>query len=730
VSRRYLLLIPLLVIAIGLSLVSYFVVRHWEQNRTYSAFRGIASDRVHAIDQRVSDLVRQLLYLRASYHSSEEAGAEDVVGFSTEFRLLARDVIVGDGQVKTAAFVHAVSSSERGPMVETLRAAGAPYFDIFDVAPDGMTSIAPPRALYFPIVAAEPMPASASILGIDLWSDARVRGALERSMETGDVISVSPRFEGDDPSSPVTIELLVSLGESRSINAPDGFFLIDLRLGNVVEAALSGLRPAGIDLYLFGDDADGSQIRLYVHESRTRPSDRPAIETEESPFEWTTTVPIADRQLTIVSRPTDAFLADHTYAVSWVVLGSGLLTTAVLMLSLLFNIRRSDRIERTVAERTDQLTQEVTEHRAAEESLTHAQARVTEWANRLNQHNRRVELLGEMGDLLQSCQSLDEAYEVTARYAGRLFPAVSGVLYIYHESRSHLECVVSWGSNPIGVATIQPDECWALRRGKVHVGESKELVCRHVREACEGDVIHICIPLIAQGETIGIIELSKSGAAPPQELDGEAPEPAFDESTQQLASATAEHAALAFANIRLRETLRQQSIRDPLTGLYNRRYMEEVVDREIHRARRLGSELGVMIADIDFFKKFNDTYGHEAGDRVLQRVGEYLSGAVRREDIACRYGGEEFMLILPGASASVLLSKAEELRRGVSGMEIELDGTTLPPITLSVGIARLGEPISDRDTLYRGADEALYAAKKNGRDRVEVYEPTEAPAAE
>ena len=180
--------------------------------------------------------------------------------------------------------------------------------------------------------------------------------------------------------------------------------------------------------------------------------------------------------------------------------------------------------------------------------------------------------------------------------------------------------------------------------------------------------------------------------------------------------------ALVFNNAQLREALQEQSIRDPLTGLFNRRYMEETLKREVRRVTRQLRPLGIIMIDIDHFKDFNDTYGHTMGDALLQNLGEFLQSHVRGEDVACRYGGEEFILIMPNTSIATAEERAEYLREAVKQLQVESDSQPSDGITLSLGIAIYPEHGRTMEAVLRAADAALYRAKQEGRDRVVIAE--------
>ncbi len=180
----------------------------------------------------------------------------------------------------------------------------------------------------------------------------------------------------------------------------------------------------------------------------------------------------------------------------------------------------------------------------------------------------------------------------------------------------------------------------------------------------------------------------------------------------------AERVALAMTGIILRETLRTQSIRDPLTGLFNRRYLMETMMREFSRAMRRHHTVGVIMIDIDHFKVFNDTYGHDAGDVLLQSLSNYLLKSIRGEDLPCRYGGEEFILMLPEATLEDSIKRAEELRKGIAGIKVVHKGITLKDMTVSVGVAVYPEHGDTVEVILKSADLALYRAKQEGRNRI------------
>jgi diguanylate cyclase (GGDEF)-like protein/PAS domain S-box-containing protein len=363
---------------------------------------------------------------------------------------------------------------------------------------------------------------------------------------------------------------------------------------------------------------------------------------------------------------------------------------------------------------------DITEARRAQDALRGAHDDLARSVAQLERRNTEVTLLNEMGDLLQSCADLDEVSKVIRKYARQLFPGQAGAVSVIAPSRNLLEMVATWGEIP-GDGPFGPQDCWALRRGRVHRVDDAddELICPHVGAAPPGG--YVCVPMMAQGETLGLLHLQAS--APEGAGSGIA-----GDARQHLAVPVAEHLSLALANFTLRESLRNQSIRDPLTGLFNRRYMDEPLQRELARASRNHSSVAVLAIDVDHFKAFNDAYGHPAGDALLTSLGALLQARIRSEDIACRSGGEEFNLILPDCGGEDAVARADELRVAAKGLEVGVRGRSYGGITISVGVAAFPANGADSATLLHEADAALYRAKAEGRDRVcvslEVAEPT------
>ncbi len=357
---------------------------------------------------------------------------------------------------------------------------------------------------------------------------------------------------------------------------------------------------------------------------------------------------------------------------------------------------------------------DITERTSLKQRLARAHADLQDHADELEHRGHEMSLLAQMGELLESCQTLDEAYAVIAAIAEPLFAGDAGALYSLAPSGILVEAVAAWGSPPPVRGAFSPTDCWALRRGQLHVVQAgdPELECPHVEEPIATGLI--CEPLSAQSETLGLLHVQVRRRATSKARA------ALLADRQRLVETLGQQVALALANIRLRATLQEQSWRDPLTGLFNRRYMEESLNREIRRAAREGYGLSLLMADLDHFKQLNDAFGHAAGDAVLRAFSQFLAGAVRAEDVACRFGGEEFVVILPKASLEDAHRRAEALREGIKVLRLNEPTRLYPTTTMSLGVAAYPDHGTSAEQLILAADSAMYRAKALGRDRVVV----------
>lgn len=363
-----------------------------------------------------------------------------------------------------------------------------------------------------------------------------------------------------------------------------------------------------------------------------------------------------------------------------------------------------------------------TERMQKENSLKISNEKLEDGLKKLKQHNQEITLLSEMNEALQTCQTLEEAYSPIAIYVEQILKFAVGSLYIMNASHSYIELAVSWGAPLLKEQKFPPEQCWALRHGRLHRADRLDhnLVCGHMKSFGKTVPPYICVPLMAQNEILGLLylEIQKENALEQADSDH------INTDWHLLAVTTAEQIALSLANIKLRESLRFLSIRDPLTGLFNRRYLEESLEREFHRAQRKHISLAIIMMDIDHFKELNDSYGHEAGDLILKEIGHLLHDQIRGSDIACRYGGEEFILFLYETTLETALERTASLQHAIREIHIMYAGEPLDSITVSQGIAFFPMHGSTPEQLINAADRALYQAKKKGRDCVVVYSET------
>jgi len=357
-----------------------------------------------------------------------------------------------------------------------------------------------------------------------------------------------------------------------------------------------------------------------------------------------------------------------------------------------------------------------TKRHRAEQKLQEANQKLSAWVHDLQIRTEEMDKVNELGEQLQSCQTIAEAYAISAKYIKRVCPNSSGALYVINASRDLAEAMQMWGEPALTLQVFTPLSCWAIRRGRQHLVDEQHpgLLCKHITGPENNR--YLCVPLMVNGETIGILHLSNIADDEPDRLEMD--NRSYTEHKTQLITMIAEHIALAIANLQLRETLRQQSIRDALTGLFNRRYMEETLERELQRAQRENTPISLIMFDIDHFKNFNDQAGHDAGDALLRELGVYLRNDTRGGDIICRYGGEEFFVVLPGANAKDAAQRAEQMRRDVSELLVYHLGQPLPKCTISLGVSAYPENGQTSETLLKAADTAMYRAKNEGRNRV------------
>lgn len=343
-------------------------------------------------------------------------------------------------------------------------------------------------------------------------------------------------------------------------------------------------------------------------------------------------------------------------------------------------------------------------------------AELAESVSQLEIRNKEISWLIQMGDSFQMAQNESEIVSIAVNYARRLFPEESGAIYLMGKEGLALEIRGSWGEKKPRLRDFFPEDCWALRKGHAHMARDpeKDIICPHLLNEDEFRPPSLCVPLVSFGESMGVFVIScwsgkeeiKEPFTPPRS------------ELERLALHFTQRLSTALSAIRLREFLKEQSIRDPLTGLYNRRFLEETLERELLRAQRAGNMVAVMMLDIDHFKKFNDLFGHDAGDEVLAALARIFQKSVRREDVVCRYGGEEFTIIMPVNSLDIARSRAELILDRVHHLEIFHNDNVFRNLTVSIGLASFPENGETAEAILSAADQALLEAKKRGRNRI------------
>jgi len=353
--------------------------------------------------------------------------------------------------------------------------------------------------------------------------------------------------------------------------------------------------------------------------------------------------------------------------------------------------------------------QDITPRKLADQNIERLHQELREKVEVLRRNEQNMKAIAKLSDILQACHTRTEAYPIISATAKSLFRDASGALSIIMEGSQELATVALWGDDRTMLPAFSFDDCWALRTGQLYEvgGSGANAPCRHFRASPHGP--YVCLPLSVYGGTTGLLHVSVSPSA------------AIDDEMRRLILSFGDVIKLSLSNLRLRETLSEQAMRDHLTTLFNRHYLAETLPREIRRAQRSKSPLVVAMLDIDHFKALNDTHGHDAGDAILKEVGRILRCSLRAGDMACRYGGEEFLLILPECDLENALRRVEGICLEIKGTAVEFQGQPLPKVTMSAGLAPLDEELSSDETLIGAADEALYAAKQNGRDRIEIF---------
>lgn len=670
----------LLALGVAFSVGGAYVYKQELARETSAKFRAMAIDKASDVDSRVRAYTDVLYALRGLFDASAVVTRDD-------FHKFAEALALGQRYpgITNISFSLLVPGDQRRAYEQAVRAEtsalikGLPAF-----------SIKPPgeRAEYWVLHYLEPMGKNAPAWGLDLMADTLRLSAVLRARDSGTIASVSGVTllrDGTSGLSSVLFRLAVYRGGGVPNSAAQRQQLVigvvgsTVRIGELVEAtwnkdALDRMRVrifAGTDAAARADKESTEQL---LYDSLA--SKGAASGADYSEYAVSQNFALGDREWRFVITP----LVDPADALNKATFG-GVLAGSLALTVLLFWLMSS-------------------------------LATVQAGSHELAQRNREAALLTVLGENLHSCLTIAETYDVLARQMPELLPNTAAVLYMIDAPRSHAAPAARWGAPRAVAEEFTPQDCQAIRRGHSYRVDdaSKALNCGHF----SGDppACYVCVPLTAQGEMIGMLHVQPlpNAARPSTGSDGEV----------NLIKAAAQHIALALANLVLRAKLLERATRDNLTKLYNRHYMLERFEQEIDRAARHRRAIGVIMLDVDHFKRFNDNFGHEAGDVVLREFADVLRRTARGSDVACRHGGEEFLLLMPESTLEGTLAKAEELRREVARLALDYEGRALGIVTISAGVAMYPEHATTANTLLRRADEALYAAKGGGRNRVVV----------
>ncbi len=553
---------------------------------------------------------------------------------------------------------------------EQVRAQGYPEFSVY---PDG------DRSIYSAIVYIEPFSSrNLRAFGYDMYSEPIRRKAMDRAISTAlpswsGKVELVQEFDIDiQPGLLVYLPIYKKGYPTRSENerqdAIQGFVYSAFRAEDLLSQVFDYTnRQLELQLY---DQQVGMDNLLY--------STVEAV--EDTTLNKTIEIKIGGATWIGVFTSNQQFENELDYSVANTVLVAGLFVLLVLLISLIVDERK--------------------------------RRKLVETSHLLESRFENSVKTAELTKLLQSCSDIEEAFPIIASVLSTMLPSLSGVCYMLNNSETLLISKRNWGDQNFFAETCAPQECWAVKRSAPHLYRYNvlaEVRCRHLTEPSET----ICAPLVTQGRLIGVLSFAAFSS------NGRASN--ISKHEVELISSVSEIISLALANLILRESLRESSVRDSLTGLFNRRVMEEILNRELDRSRRIGSNIALAMLDLDHFKLINDSYGHTAGDKVLKAVSELMAGFRSGSDYVARYGGEEFLLVLTDISREEASERLEHLRQSIERLKVEAEGYVIENITLSIGVAMFPQMGEQLEELLSRSDQALYEAKRNGRNQVVFY---------
>jgi diguanylate cyclase (GGDEF)-like protein len=684
--------VVLIVVAAGGTLLIVANIR----NEARQSFVSAVDSGIGEIDSDIKSDKSDTASIAQSYIIAAKQARASQTDYQPRLKLLYDNINRRDLDMTMVGVALRVAEANRAVYEQTMSADFARQVSITVMDTDGSMKPDSARNEYYPITFVEPQLAAAEHIGMNIATEKPIEAAMKQTAETGfpavsgtmDIIEGAKRTTGYCVLAPIT-----EISEGDNPTQTIGFVIEYNSFDNLIKAA-AGQREGFSGIALF-DSAAPLSAKAVATAGAGFNKESVLSALVSNPSNYVKTINLKRHTWTIVALPNPIDPVQIWQLAAIVVANAAfIILIAMYMFS---SVSRSLKLEQVEAD------------------LTNSNKDLSAWAVKSEQRTFELTMLREMSDMLQTCDSTSEAFLVMSLFMYKFFMPFSGAIYMLDVNRETAEIKVTWGANAPTDKVIGINDCIALRRSEIYSVDdvSAEPICDHAKNPATGG--YICLPMMSQGETFGLFYLAS--------VAGEGPR--LDTDEYVLATTVSEQLAMTIANITLRERLRELSLTDHLTKLFNRRYMEEMLDREVRRADRNGLTIGFIMFDIDFFKNINDSYGHDAGDRVLETLGIFLKTSVRAEDIACRYGGEEFLLVMPGSDKKNTVKRAVEIIEKVQLLTIEDDGHSMPPIHLSGGVAVYPDDMKDKDGIIVRADAALYEAKRTGRNKVVVWSDME-----
>ncbi len=688
----------LIVVGITGTLVTVSVV----QNSARQQFNASVITQLQGISRDIKDDQADTESLAKSYELALRQSRTARADYQPWLKQVYDNIIRRDADLNMVAIALRVDGADRTAFEAARSAEFNKPFEITVSNDSGHVTREGERAEYYPIVFIEPEKTGSQYTGIDTASQPALNKAFKQSAEQERPVISGPLKTKVESAGAVSYAVVSPIVSSRDAGTDNpvpaastiGFVLEYNSMTRLVEEAI-GINSGVLNLMIFDDASANPDSPVVAAGEKTPSTSLSALLRNGNNYRRVFT--FEGHKWTVVAVPDE-----QTSSLSFVILFAVTANIVFILLvgSYLFSSTRRTLVLENV-----------------ESALRHSNSDLVLWADQAKTRTRELTLLSELSDMLQACDRESEAFLSISLFVPKMFEKMSGAIYLLDADHHTAENKMVWGESPPGIETFEFDECLGLRKGAAYqvddVGHS--LICEHIKEP--KPAAYICIPMTAQSQPFGLFYLSV-GLINDAPSAGNPLDHQISQETYELATTVAKNIALTLANIGLRERLKEQSITDPLTRLFNRRFMDDMLEREIKRAKRAQTDIGMIMMDIDLFKTVNDTYGHDAGDLVLRTLASFLKSSVRAEDIVCRYGGEEFLLILLGSSLENTLRRAESIRETAEAINHVYNGVDLGKITVSAGVAIYPEDGADRDSLVTAADSALYSAKRAGRNRV------------